>query len=531
MMNRILTSRWAKIAVFLACLVPVGLLGWRAWHQELGANPVEFITHATGDWALRLLLITLAVTPLRRILGVAQVVRFRRMLGLFAFFYGCLHLLTYLWFDKDFDFRDMLDDVVKRPFITIGSASLIFMLLLAVTSTAGWIRRLGPRRWQQLHRLVYLSGLAAVIHYYWLVKSDIRLPALYGSILAVLLLSRLFGLRTSQSKDGIKLKLANVKRETWNSVTLRFSMPGNKPLMAKPGQFFTFDWMVDGKTLPRSYSLSSSPLRTSDIEVTVKEQGVVSTYLNRRAMEGLAVTAHGPFGQFFFDEKQHPSIVLFAGGSGITPIMSMLRYIEEAAPDTDITLFYSVRTERDVIFEEDLIGLQKRLPRFRSHVVASTPGPAWRGASGLLNRELVEQNLGRIGDQTFFLCGPPPFMASAKDILASLGVRSEQIRQERFTTAAPIATAPSTEMYSVDFAKSRKTCNVSATDSLLLVAEKQGIDIPAVCRVGQCGTCATRVLEGEVEMEVEDGLESGLRAQGYRLLCVGHARGPVKLDA
>ena len=530
-MNRILTSRWTKVAVFLACLIPVGLLAWRAWHQDLGANPVEFITHATGDWAIRLLLVTLAVTPLRRLLGVAQVVRFRRMLGLFAFFYGCLHLLTYLWFDKDFDFRDMLADVVKRPFITIGSASLFFMLLLAVTSTAGWIKRLGPRRWQQLHRLVYLSGLAAVIHYYWLVKSDIRLPALYGAILAVLLVSRLFGLRTNLSKEGIKLKLVSIKRQTWNSVTLRFSMQGNKPLTAKPGQFFTFDWVVDGKKLPRSYSLSSSPLRTSDFEVTVKEQGTVSTFLNRSAMEGLTVTAHGPFGQFFFDEKQHSSIVLFAGGSGITPIMSMLRYIEEAATDTDITLFYSVRTERDVIFEEDIIGLQKRLPRFRSHMIVSTPGPEWRGASGLLSRELVESKLGQISQQTFFLCGPPPFMATAKEILMSLGVRGEQIRQERFTTAAPIATTPSTEMHSVYFAKSGKGCDVSATDSLLLVAEKQGIDIPAVCRVGQCGTCATRVLDGEVEMEVEDGLESGLRAQGYRLLCVGHALGPVRLDA
>ncbi len=192
MATRILTSRWTKVAVFLACLQPVVALGWRAWRQDLGANPLELITHATGDWTLRFLLLTLAVTPLRELAGVPQLIRFRRMLGLFAFFYGSLHLLTYVWFDKFFDVHEMLSDIAKRPFITVGFGGLLLMLPLAVTSTAGWIRRLGGRRWQLLHRLIYFSGLAGVIHYYWLVKSDIRLPAAYGALLLSLLGYRLF---------------------------------------------------------------------------------------------------------------------------------------------------------------------------------------------------------------------------------------------------------------------------------------------------------------------------------------------------
>ena len=183
--------RWLKRATFLLCLLPIITLGWRGTHEGLGANPIEFITHSTGDWTLRFLLITLAVTPARSMLGVPTLIRFRRTFGLFAFFYGCLHFLTYIWLDKFFDLQDMLKDIGKRPFITIGFASLLLMVPLAVTSTAGWIRRLGGRRWQLLHRLIYLTAAAGVIHYYWLVKSDVRLPVRYGAILVVLLAYRL----------------------------------------------------------------------------------------------------------------------------------------------------------------------------------------------------------------------------------------------------------------------------------------------------------------------------------------------------
>jgi len=185
-----LKSRWIKIALFLACLLPLGYLAWRFWNQDLTANPTEFLQHQTGDWAIRLIVATLAVTPLRKLLHAPDLIRFRRMLGLFAFFYGSLHLLTYLWFDKLFDVHEILKDVGKRPFITAGFAAFVCMLPLALTSTRGWIRRLGGKRWQLLHRLVYVTGVAAVAHYYWLVKSDVRLPLLYGGLVAVLLAYR-----------------------------------------------------------------------------------------------------------------------------------------------------------------------------------------------------------------------------------------------------------------------------------------------------------------------------------------------------
>jgi sulfoxide reductase heme-binding subunit YedZ len=192
--------RFAKITVVIASLVPFCFLLWRffgaspfdmtTWGAGLGANPIEKITHVTGDWTLRFLMITLAITPLRKLLKVPSLIKFRRMLGLFAFFYVTLHFLTYIWLDKFFNLHEILADVAKRKFITIGFTGFVLLIPLAITSTAGWIRRLGGKRWQALHRLIYLVAIAGVIHYLWLVKADIRRPVQYGILLAALLLYR-----------------------------------------------------------------------------------------------------------------------------------------------------------------------------------------------------------------------------------------------------------------------------------------------------------------------------------------------------
>ena len=179
--------RWFKPVVFLACLGPLARLGWKAYSQALGANPIEVITHSTGDWTLIFLLLTLAITPLRKLTGQLWLIRFRRMFGLFAFFYVTLHFLTYIWLDKFFDVHEMLADVAKRRFITVGFTGFVLLIPLAITSTTGWIRRLGGKRWQALHRLIYVSATAGVIHYWWLVKADIHKPLEYAAVLTLLL--------------------------------------------------------------------------------------------------------------------------------------------------------------------------------------------------------------------------------------------------------------------------------------------------------------------------------------------------------
>src|SRR5450432_4171612 len=190
-MHALLNSRWTKAVVFVICLLPLVSLAWRGFHNDLTANPIEFITHATGDWTLRFLIVTLCITPFRKILHLPELIRFRRMLGLFAFFYACLHFTTYIWLDKFFDLSEMWKDIAKRKFITVGFAAFLLLIPLAITSTAGWVRRLGGKRWQMLHRLIYFSAVFGVIHYLWLVKADIRKPLIYGAILAVLLLYRI----------------------------------------------------------------------------------------------------------------------------------------------------------------------------------------------------------------------------------------------------------------------------------------------------------------------------------------------------
>lgn len=179
----------SKPFVFAACLTPALLLGWDAFTGGLGVNPVEDVTHRTGDWALRFLLVTLAVTPLRRLAGWQGIIRFRRMVGLFAFFYATLHFSTYLVFDHFFDLLLILDDVAERRYVTAGFVGFVLMIPLAVTSTRGWIRRLG-RRWAALHRLVYASAIAGVAHFLWLVKLDPGEPLIYAAILAILLGAR-----------------------------------------------------------------------------------------------------------------------------------------------------------------------------------------------------------------------------------------------------------------------------------------------------------------------------------------------------
>ncbi|MBE0555711.1 MAG: sulfoxide reductase heme-binding subunit YedZ [Proteobacteria bacterium] len=187
-----LRRRWTKLLVAAACLLPLALLVAGAFTGTLSANPIDDITDGTGTWTLRFIMITLAITPVRELLGVNALLRFRRMLGLFAFLYGSLHFLTYLWLDQFFDLQSILADIPRRPFITLGFTSFVLMIPLALTSADRIARWMGGQRWRMLHRLVYGTAVGGVIHYLWLVKADIRRPLFYGAVLSLLLGYRLF---------------------------------------------------------------------------------------------------------------------------------------------------------------------------------------------------------------------------------------------------------------------------------------------------------------------------------------------------
>ncbi len=193
-----------KILVWVGCLAPLARLGYKALPGGLTANPIEFITLSTGTWTLVFVMATLSITPLREFTGQNWLIKLRRLIGLFAFFYGFLHFMTYVWLDKFFDLHDMVHDVIKRPFITAGFLAFTLMIPLAVTSTSRAIRRMGGRKWQLLHRLIYLTGISAVVHYWWKVKADTRDPEIFALVLAVLLGCRVINWFMRRQASSIK---------------------------------------------------------------------------------------------------------------------------------------------------------------------------------------------------------------------------------------------------------------------------------------------------------------------------------------
>lgn len=334
-------------------------------------------------------------------------------------------------------------------------------------------------------------------------------------------------------KKSLLLLLSRIQEQTHDTRTLRFILPKGNGFYPHPGQFLTFNWIVDGKAIARSYSICSSPLQKGYLEITVKrvESGCVSVFLNQHAQVGLTVEARGPSGQFCFDESQHDKIVLIAGGSGITPIMGMLRYIDDLSLTTDVTLIYFVRTPKDIIFANELSRIRASIRNFRYLVVASTPDPDWNGPTGHLTRELLENNVSHLRSSTFFLCGPRGLMESARRILHTLEIPDGRILQESFGEKLS-ASVPDTEKIagSLVFARSHRTCSVPEGRTVLETAEANGISISSSCRHGQCGTCAVRALSGVVHMDTEDGLTPDLKESGYVLACVGRPEGKVTLD-
>ncbi len=338
------------------------------------------------------------------------------------------------------------------------------------------------------------------------------------------------------AKGPINLLLAQIEQQTHDAKTLRFQIPKERQLRAKPGQFLTFQWTIDGQRVMRSYTISSSPIHVNYVEITPKrmENGCVSVFLNERAKPGQTVEARGPYGQFYFDETVHKSIVLMAAGSGITPMISMLRYIDDLKLATSVTLLYCVRTAADIIFQAELARLGRSLPNFKYEVCLSRPETTWKGRSGRLTEEFVSQHVTDLNSPTFFLCGPKGFMDNARQILSTLGVNPDRVLQESFGASKPTTESRSPEdrpVETVVFMRSEKVCQASAGRTLLDLAEKNGVQIPYGCRQGLCGTCATRVLSGNVAMDVEAGLTAEQKNAGYVLPCVSRTSGTVVVAA
>lgn len=361
-----------------------------------------------------------------------------------------------------------------------------------------------------------------------------------------------------------ELRVAQIVPETPTVETYRLvDLSSDRlPFEFLPGQFLQVEIEPEpGKSVRRSYTIASSPTQRAYVEITVKReiQGVVSRYLHDSVNVGDRIKVSGPFGSFTFTGSDADSIVLIAGGVGITPMMSVLRYLTDTAWPGEIFFVYGARSTEEFIFRAELEQLERRHDRL--HVLATmqrSPGTVWLGPEGQLTKELLQAGIPEIGRRRVHLCGPPQMMSTVKRLLQELGVPDAQIHSEAFGPAslppdnAPVAESsstdggpptplvtPPTKPQPVEVAPTTITFSISgvsaplpAGQTVLEAAEEAGVEIPYSCRVGVCGVCVTRLLEGEVSMAVEAGLDPADKAQGFVLACQAKStRGPLVVEA
>jgi glycine betaine catabolism B len=558
--------RFVKFLVLVNAAVPAILLGWDACHHSLGANPVNFAILTTGILALIFLMLTLLVTPLRKITGWNWLIFSRRTLGLYAFFYASLHFLIFFSLDRSFSVSSTFTEMVKRKYLIVGSIALLGMVPLAVTSTNGMIKRLGAKRWHMLHRLTYVVAICGVIHYYMQVKADVRKPLAYAGALTILLGYRVVTSRqnkpaaqtpASAGKPKIwsgPLRVASIREETHEVRTFRFAAPdgGRLPFEHRPGQYLVLSLLIDGKKVIRPYTISSSPTRPDYCEITVKreENGFVSRHLHNTLRQGDIINLSAPAGRFIFDGTQGDSIVLIAGGVGITPMMAITRYLTDNNWKGDIFFIFCAKTPRDIIYRNELEELQKRFSNLRLLITLSrADGPDWTGHKGRITAEFLTKTIPDLAKHPVYICGPMTMMTPTIQLLRDLGVPAEQIKSEEFVAAKRIETGTMDMMatvVSVDaistllpdeaepaltFSRSAKSVALSPDKTLLEIAEETGVNIDYECRSGICGRCKTRLLGGSVTMETQDALSEEEKSKNIILMCQARANRHVTVEA
>lgn len=358
---------------------------------------------------------------------------------------------------------------------------------------------------------------------------------------------------TPSSRWSGLLRITRIFQETPNVKTFRLMNPlgGVLPFAYLPGQFLTVAVNNDGQTVKRSYTIASSPTQQDYAEITVKHEdsGVVSSFLHNRVREGDLIDVSGPAGSFTFTGRECNCILLIGGGVGITPLMSVLRYLTDRSWTGDIYLLYAVRSPSEIIFREELDYLSRRHPNLRVVItVTTTEGSDWKGPTGYITRELIAQSVPNLGSRYIHICGPVPMMESVKKVLAELGVRPERIKTEAFGLAlgkpapvapSPIAAVPPSASSSpkrpdypiLTFSLSNKSAPMHPDKSILDVADEIGVEIDNSCRAGTCGVCRVKLLSGNVEMAVVDGLEPGDKQKGIVLACQSKATGDLTVEA
>ena len=589
--------QFIRLLVILNGAVPLLMLAWDAYRGQLGVNSVNYALHVTGILSLLFLFLSLCMTPLRWVTGWGGWIAFRRALGLYGFFYSILHVVIYVGFDRALSVASTFQEIWMRRFLQVGTAAIFLMIPLAVTSTNSMIRILGSARWKRLHRLAYVATILGVVHYYMLVKSDVRQPLAFAGVLSVLLCGRFgrhyFELRQAAKKQtkipvntvaanlttprlqtvavnsGIppkqwkgELKVAAIFQETHDVKTFRL-IPNDEsgfPFAYMPGQFLNIQLTIDGKRVNRSYTIASSPTRTDACELSIKREpmGLASRFLHDQIQIGDVLKVSGPSGRFVFTGKESPAVFLIAGGVGITPLMSIVRYLTDRAWPGDIYFLIIDKTEADLIFRDEIRWLQGRFPRLNVCISLTrcAPDSMWSGERGRATAALLKRFVPDVDRLPIYLCGPNEMMDATRELLLGIGIPVSHIKTEAFASGKtaklstettpessdtdlsredPIGTLLAPEIANgtaaITFARSNVRLEVSSTFSVLEAAEASSIELPSECRSGICGQCKTRLLEGTVIMECEDALDTSEKASGFILACQARPQSNLVVDA
>jgi glycine betaine catabolism B len=566
-------TRFWKLVVVINGAVPFAMLVWDGFQGNLGASPSSFVLHATGLLSLIFLLLTLTITPLRLMTGWNTLIGFRRALGLLSFFYACVHLAVYVGFVQDLNIASAIEEVLTRRYLQVGLAALLFMVPLAATSNNAMVTRLGARRWKTLHRLAYLAAGLGALHYYMQVKADVRQPLVFAGVLAVLLAAR-FGLhyvdprKTARRSPATvpppasrkfwsgELQVERVNDETHEVRTFRLVSPDGGPLPFdyQPGQYLNVQLTIDGRRVNRSYTIASSPTRGGYCELSIKREdaGLASSYLHRHLNAGDRLKISAAAGKFIFTGRESDSVVLIAGGVGITPLMSITRYLTDRAWAGEIFLLIAARTENDLVFKDELDLLAKRFPNLRVSVTLTRlkPDDVWNGRRGRLTEDWLTQTVPDLSRKLFYVCGPDAMMTSTRELLLKMGVPESNILFEAFVSPGvahrsveangePATTPAELELLSdadvmpatATFARSRKAATLTPDTTILEASESVGVDLPFECRSGVCGQCKVKLVAGSVVMETEDALSPAEKRAGWVLACQARARADVTVDA
>lgn len=574
---------FAKLLVIVNGGVPAVLLAWDAIRHNLGVNAVNYAIRTTGIIGLLLLVASLAVTPLRRLSGWNEIIATRRAIGLYAFFYLLAHFAIFFVFDRGASVGSTVHEILTRRYLQIGTASLLLMLPLAITSTDAMVARLGARRWKRLHRLAYASAIAGVVHYILLVKADVRQPLAIAAALSVLLAFRVVGygldrqrkirMRSSAAKRNAvaaasppitaqrkprfwsgTLKVASVFQETPDVRTFRLTTLDGQalPFSHQPGQYLNVILNIGGRRVRRSYTIASPSTRSTYCEVTIKrkQDGYASCHFHDELREGSTLEVSAPAGRFVFTGAEAGSVVLLAGGVGITPLMAIVRHLTDTSWTGLIYLVVAARRERDIIFRDELAYLSKRFSNLRVLITLSNePDVAWTGARGRITPSLINELVPDLSVVPIYVCGPDAMMSDLRTMLLGMKVPENAILTEAFVSplnpVEQVEAAPAPELlddpapppsrtvrlYALALKKQGVSIEMTRDQTILEAAEEAGQDLPFECRSGVCGQCKVRLLHGSVRMDAEDALTSAEKARGIILACQAHPTEDLELDA